>query len=101
MKKIINGKMYNTETATEINFNQYSNRTDFSFWCETLYQKKTGEYFLHGEGGAQSKYGRKCGQNEWCGGETIIPMTESEAKQWAEDNLTADEYIAAFGEPEE
>lgn len=53
MKKIIDGKMYNTETAKECgtwdNCEYGFNRVE-----ETLYRKKTGEFFIHGEGGANS-----------------------------------------------
>ena len=102
MKKIINGKMYNTETAKEIGhwWNNYSCR-DFNYCREFLYRKKTGEYFLYGVGGSMSKYSQLCGQNCWSGGEGITPMTELDAKIWAEEHLTADEYEEIFGEVEE
>ena len=31
----------------------------------------------------------------------IRKLTKEEAKKWAEDHLNTDEYIRAFGEPEE
>lgn len=102
MKKIINGKLYNTETAKVLGYwdNDLSIR-DFNFCSEKLFLKKTGEYFLFGNGGANSKYSRSCGQNEWCGDSKIIPLTESEARDWSETHLNADEYIEIWGEPEE
>lgn len=102
MKKVINGKLYNTETARrcgEFEPNPY--RSDFSWYSETLYQKKTGEFFLHGDGNAASPYSKSCGQNEWCGSEEIQPLTYDEAQKWAEEHLDGDEYIAIFGEPAE
>ena len=50
-KKIINNRMYNTETAKQLGYwsNGYT-PSDFYFAEETLYQKKTGEYFLVGHG---------------------------------------------------
>lgn len=102
MKKVINGKLYDTETAKkcgEHEPNPY--RSDFSWYCETLYQKRTGEFFLHGDGNATSPYSKSCGQNEWCGSEAIKPLTYEEAKKWAEEHLTGDEYVAIFGEPGE
>lgn len=102
MKKIINGKMYNTETATVKG--EYSNSysvSDFKYFEETLYQKKTGEFFLYGEGGPLSPYKEVLGDNGATGGEKIVPLTEDKAKKWAEEKLTADEYIAIFGEVEE
>lgn len=102
MKQIINGKMYNTDTATKVgSWSNGCSTSDFSYCYEALYRKKTGEYFLYGDGGPMSRYSRSSGQNCWSGDTRIIPMTENEARQWAEDNLNADEYIEAFGEPEE
>lgn len=102
MKQIINGKKYNTETAKEMGCwsNNYS-YGDFNYCEESLYRKKTGEYFLYGVGGAMSKYSQSCGQNTWSGGSEIMPMTESEARDWAEKHLTADEYEEIFGKVEE
>lgn len=102
MKKIIGGKKYDTETAKEVG--KYWNGlsySDFGHVEEILYKKKTGEFFLHGMGGANTKYSQSCGQNCWCDGSAIIPMTESEARKWAEEHLDCDEYEAIFGEVEE
>jgi len=101
MKKIINGKRYDTETAQLIGSASYSNRTDFHFWNEELYRKKTGEFFLYGEGGPASKYSRQIEQNTWSGGEQIIPLTLEEAQEWGEKYLDADEYEEVFGRIEE
>jgi hypothetical protein len=96
MKKIINGKRYDTETAQLIGSASYSNRSDFSYWAEELYLKRTGEFFLYGEGGPMSKYRRTISQNEWSGGEKIIPLSIEEAKEWSEKYLDANEYEALF-----
>ncbi len=101
MKKVINGKMYNTETAHSMaDTNNGYGYGDFHYVGETLYKKKTGEYFLHGEGGACSQYAESYG-NGMVGGETIIPVTEREAKKWVERNCDGDTYIKIFGEVEE
>lgn len=97
MKKIINNKVYDTGTAREVGSNSYSNPRDFNFWEETLYCKRTGEYFLHGEGGPMSRYAERIEQNSWSGGQQIIPLDYASAKGWAEKNLTADEYESEFG----
>ena len=101
MKKIINGKLYNTETAKLVGSARYSYPGDFSFWREELYQKKTGEFFLYGEGGPMTKYSRSIGSNTTAGGEEIIPLTVKEAKEWAEKYLEVEEYEQIFGEVEE
>ena len=96
MKKIINGRLYDTETAKFIgSWNNGLFTSDFHFCIEELYQKKTGEYFLYGSGGAMSIYGKSYGGG-MCGSEDIIPMTEKEVKIWAETHLTADEYMELY-----
>lgn len=102
MKKIINGKVYDTEKAKKVAswYSDYA-RNDFHYYEEELYKKKTGEFFLYGEGNAASPYSRSCGQNEWCGGEKIVPLTFKEAQEWAEKHLDGDDYCDIFGEPDE
>ena len=102
MKKIINNRMYDTDTAT--NVGEWENMADirnFRHFTETLYRKRTGEYFIHGVGNADSKYAVSAGQNQWTGGAKIIPLTYDSARKWAEENLGVAEYIAEFGEPAE
>lgn len=102
MKKIINGKKYDTETAKEIaSWSDGLSWRDFHHVVETLYMKKTGEFFLFGEGGPATKYAESTGQNSWTGSSKIIPLSWEAARQWAEDNLDADEYEQIFGEVSE
>lgn len=37
----------------------------------------------------------------WSGGELITPLTHKEARAWAEEHLTGEEYEAVFGPVEE
>ena len=102
MKKIINGKTYNTDTATELG--RYDNDLgvgDFAHCAEGLYRTAKGAYFLAGRGGAMSKYSRAIGDNCCAGGSDILPLTECEAKQWAEQHMDAEAYESAFGPAEE
>lgn len=101
MKKIINGKKYDTATAKEVGSYQKGYGRDLSYYREDLYRKKTGEFFLCGEGGPASKYAESCGNNSWSGGCQIIPLTYEAARTWAEEHLDADEYEAIFGEVSE
>ena len=100
MKQVIEGKMYNTETATYVGSFQYLYPGDFRYYYEELYRKKTGEYFLYGEGDGLSPYAEYCGSG-WCFGKDIRPMCLDEAKEWVEKHLSTGVYIAEFGEPEE
>lgn len=95
MKKIIKGKLYNTDTAKLVG--EWGNgHTGFSYCHEDLYLKRTGEFFLYGRGGAASKYAEAVDQNTWSGGSDIVPMSYDEAQKWAEEHLDADEYEEIF-----
>lgn len=101
MKKIINGKKYDTDTAKCVGdwTNGYGGN-DFHYVSESLYRKKTGEFFLYGEGGAMTQYAESDG-DAYCGGAEIIPLTEKRAKEWAEKHLDCDDYESIFGVVEE
>ena len=101
MRKIINGKSYDTNTAKLIGSRDNGEYGGLDFLAESLYRKRTGEYFIYGRGGARTCYGEPQGSNWWSGGEKIIPLNLTSASSWAEKNLTADEYEAAFGEVSE
>lgn len=89
MKKIINGKLYDTETAREVgSWTNGLGYNDIHFIRRTLYKKKTGEFFSHEEVGSS-------------GLQDIIPLSLQEAKRFAETFLTVEEYIETFGEVEE
>ena len=101
MKKIINNKVYDTDTAKEMatwDNHEYGN---LNYCQETLYQKRTGEFFLHGSGGANSRYARHISGDNWSSGESIIPIPFDEARDWAERHISADEYEKIFSIPEE
>lgn len=84
MKKIINGRLYDTDTAKEVG---YDNDNPTGNWSETLYKKRTGEFFI----------------SHWdaWNGDYIEPISYSEAKNWMEDHGSVDEYAALFGIPDE
>lgn len=87
MKKIIKGKVYDTETAKQLSYEGDTNHGSHREWENALYQKRTGEFFAYA----------------WTmsGGETIQPITVDEARAWLEEHGTADQYIAVFGDPGE
>jgi len=99
MKKIIKGTRYDTEKASVIGYaSNGENVTDFSHWCVTLYKTpRSGRYFLHGQGGPMTRWAQSRGQNEWVGGEDIIPLkNRQEAFEWAQANLCAEEVEKEF-----
>jgi hypothetical protein len=108
MRQRINDKIYDTDSANLIG--RWENDLPHSSpaWCtETLYQKKTGEYFLHGKGGKRSNY-RGVSDTQYFvnnkmqhmsyASEKIIPLTYKAARAWAKSNMSEEEYEAVFGE---
>ena len=98
MKKIINGKVYDTATAELLgSWSSPGSATDFSHFSESIYRKRTGEFFLHGEGGPMSRYAVQIGQNNWRGGEKITPLSWDDARSWVESHLNSEDYELIFG----
>ncbi|MDL2257600.1 hypothetical protein LJC42_00375 [Eubacteriales bacterium OttesenSCG-928-K08] len=101
MKKVLSGSVYDTERARMIG--EWENGllpNDFDYVREALHCSKSGKYFLHGEGGANSRYGEWNG-NSGSYSERIIPMSASEAQIWAEKNLDGDTVQREFKIPDD
>lgn len=102
MKKVINGARYDTDTAKRLgHWDSDYNYSGLSHYSETLYRTKSGHYFLHGSGGANSRYAVQVGDSAWRGGESIAPLSDNAARAWAEQHLDFDDYDAAFGVPDD
>lgn len=86
MKKIIDGKRYDTDTATSITFIEYGTPGDFRHRLEELFKTKKGNFFLSYNGGALSKYATNEGPNLVRGSSGIQPLTVEEALTWCETN---------------
>lgn len=98
MNKVIRGKRYNTESAKLVGTWEANEPENSDFWeKEELYQKRSGEFFLIGQGGAQTQYARFSMGGESKPGVELRPIEPEEASDWAEEHLTADEYEALFG----
>ena len=102
MKKVINGKIYNTETATLIHQWDNGRRGDFSSCEEDLYRTKKGAFFIHGGGGPNSRWFRSLGPSSWCGGEDIEALEIPEVRQWLENHeVDPDVSLSVFPRTEE
>ncbi len=87
MKKIIDGKRYNTDTADHVaNYNNCLPSGDFYWENEDLYITPKGNWFLHGAGGAKTSYCQQIGPREWGGSQRIKPFTPEEAREWLEEH---------------
>jgi len=95
MKKVIDGKTYNTKTATEIgNYHNSLGLSDFRHIDESLYVTKKGTYFTAGDGGPMTKYAEHSN-----GGMEIL--SKEEALQWCEYYDIDADTIAEYFDIEE
>lgn len=103
MKAIINLKKYDTDTAHVIAGPVATFTPNDPRYCEeTLYQKTTGEYFLVGHGGLESRYGMAAmSADTKISSPAIFPVADETAKTWAASLMDCDEYEAIFGPVEE
>lgn len=76
----IDRKIYDTDKAQLISRKASGCYGDAGGYEEMLYQKKTGEYFMFGQGGSASPYPEA----------RIVPLTLDEARDWLTDVVGAD-----------
>ena len=101
MKKVIDGSLYDTDKARKLGeWNNGCFISDFDYVSEDLYRTRSGKFFIHGMGGATSRYGEWKG-NTGMSSEKIIPLTLYNAMDWVKNHLDGDEFIYIFGAPEE
>ena len=86
MKKIINGKLYDTQTAELVCDWTQRMYNDLGYVYYALYRSPRGRYFV---------YSARNGHAD------LELLTRKKAKKWNESCLLADEYIRVFGTPEE
>jgi hypothetical protein len=99
MRKILNGRIYDTETATPIleNYGHGGSR-DFDYLRESLYRKRNGEYFAVGEGGPKSRYAVRVGRSTYEGASNVFrPLSITDAMEIVETYGDADLYEQTFG----
>lgn len=101
MNKVIGGKRYDTDRAELAgSWDNGLALMDFDYYGESLYKKRTGEFFLHLAGGARSPIAESSDGGS-IGAERIRPVTYAEAQEWAEEHMDADAYGSLFGEPDD
>ncbi|MCM1508254.1 MAG: hypothetical protein NC177_14170 [Ruminococcus flavefaciens] len=85
MEKTLKGKMFSTETA------KFLGRADmFGISDDSLYMKKTGDFFLHKKFHASGIYSEH---------EEIAPMSYKEAQKWTYQFLGVEAYYEVFVKP--
>lgn len=96
IKQVINGKLYNTETATLVKDYEFSNPGDFHYLYQGLYKTAKGAWFTAGHGGPMSTYSEYIGNGSTSGGSGINPLTPDEALIWLEEHDGTDEILEHF-----
>lgn len=101
MKKIISGKVYDTDKAQLIAEAHHDNikDADGKSLKQWLYRKKTGEFFAQVEGAAIEL--QNIFEHGYKPNAGIYPLTYEQAQRWAERELTADQWESVFGDPED
>ena len=95
MKRVINGRLYDTETTELVAAAEGGGyRSNFSYWEERLYRTRAGEYFIAGSGNASSRYSQPVGNNCRGAGEGLRVITEADALAWCEQNEIDPDVIA-------
>jgi len=99
MKKIIDGKRYDTETADEIaHYDNGYPDGEFKWYEETLYRTQKGKYFVFGEGGAMTGYSQPVGDNGRGGGSGWRVLSHGEALSWLEKYGFTEEIETHFAD---
>ena len=86
MKKVINGKRYDTYTATELARTSYISECDQTFHEEQLYLKRTGEYFLCTQVSKLINF-ENLSDDMINPEKKIFPFTLDEAKDWVKNHV--------------
>ena len=101
MKKVIKGKVYDTETADSLGRFYEGIKGDFHYREEELFRTPKGAYFIEGSGHPYWS-GRDIWKDEEDNGEAydrwgVIAVTEDEALSWMErhgDTDVIEEYFS-------
>lgn len=95
MKRIIKNRVYDTSKARLVGRFAELGEDPSSRLSEKLYQKRTGEYFVYGEGGPLTRYA-SWHDGSPSPGERIMPLGYDEARAWAEAHLSPEDFSEAF-----
>lgn len=85
MRAVINGKRYDTKSATLVaSWSNGEDTSNFHHCEEELYRTPRGNWFIAGRGGALSPYRESLGVGSWGPGAEIRPLSPEEAMAWLE-----------------
>ena len=96
VRRIIGGRVYDTSTSRLIGAVERGERGAPGWYRSALYRKRTGEVYIHEEGGAASPVASDLGGGVYGPGEIIRPLRYEEAQEWARDHLKAEEAARLY-----
>ena len=96
MQIVKGGKLYDTEKAKKLCTYEFGYHGEFDRIYEELYITEKGNFFMYGEGGAQTRYATSDSSNSWSYGSDMFPLTQEEAYLWAEKTQKAEDLIKLF-----
>ena len=86
ISRVIGGKLYDTETATEVmRIPCHVYGDDFRWEDTRVFISPNGQWFLAGEGNGSSRWGVKTA-NGYVPGDGLVLLTEDEVKQLLEQH---------------
>lgn len=91
MRRIIGGRVYDTSTSRLIGAVEQGEPGTPCWYRASLYRKRTGETYIHEEGGAASPVASDLGGGVYGPGESIEPLGYDAAQAWARDHLKPEE----------
>ncbi len=98
MRRVIDGKIYDTKTATAVcDLPCHHYPGDFQHHETVLYKTPKGNFFLAGKGGPMSLWAEPCGNNGWSGGSGLRPITREEAREYCEQAELGPEEMTEAG----
>lgn len=93
MKDRTDNSSYDTNISTKIG--EYKSNlpaNNFGYYKEALYKTPSGQYFLTGHGGPESRYSEiVAGKNIAHANNCFKPLTFAQAKEWYEDFILHDD----------
>ncbi len=98
MKRVIDGKIYDTQTATHLcRLPCHYYPGDFHYHETSLYRTRKGSYFLSGKGGPLSMWAQPEGNTGYSGGEGLNAIDRETAREYAEAADLDPEAMGAAG----
>ena len=88
MRKIVDGKLYDTEIAKLIT--GWNKGEGYFYISECLYRTRKGTFFLECYGGACTKYKESVINNGWTDGSLLKVLSEEETIDWLMENNEID-----------